>query len=232
METATFSEEVFAQIKELVADRDRRENELSTELRYAQSANQELASQNDELCKRLSLALSLIKSLLPNQDLTGEDSLLQEVAGTNCPSSKEPLLQVVDEHLKNGSAQQALIALKPIRANFAQYTTPQRIEAELLQCGILRHAKQLVEARSCAENALRMAQDHGLRDLAGKAQYYRGLCFKDNFQFANAKWCYVLASHQDEVSDVVNVDMQLLDWALKSEPASSPKRFVSLDFNI
>jgi len=48
-----------------------------------------------------------------------------------------------------------------------------------------------------------MARRHQLWGLAGKAQFFRGLCVLDHGSVADAGWCFTLAAHTEGYAKLV-----------------------------
>jgi hypothetical protein len=72
-----------------------------------------------------------------------------------------------------------------------------RMKAELLLGVILRGCGQVMKDLSHIEEALYGAQKTRMHQWIGRAHYHRGLCWLYLEQYANASWCFTLATHTE-----------------------------------
>ena len=191
--------EIHSCLSQIINDRDR----LQTELKYADSTILELDAQNRELHRLLKPAQDALRSANDKQptQIHPRDLDLSHRAkwidGTWLSCGKTtPLLAGAESFWQRGKPQQALTLLTPILRE-ETLKPGHRINPGLLCSAILRCNGDLKGALNHAQESLRIANETEQRQLAGKAQFHRGLCYLYLDRFADARWCFVLASHTE-----------------------------------
>ncbi|MCJ1409257.1 hypothetical protein MMC19_003336 [Ptychographa xylographoides] len=223
------SAQTFAAVVDL-----RTENEnLQTKLRYMESAMNEVQSINKELHGMLDRIQSRIWE--------GMNANLGTAIGR--PSSKgnwvggawlalpenEHFLGQTERLLNRGAKEEALIAIKAVLGR-DNLSPAQRVDAGLLFSTILRSTEDQAGALRNAEEALRIAGKNDLLSLVGKARFHQGLCFLYLERYADASWCFHLASHTDGHAEQVQVHRELAEAKRLEMHPTDPQRFISKDF--
>lgn len=225
MEPTNITQEIKTTLTNLIADRE----QLQTTLRYAQSTISELETQNRELERLLSNAQALLPSrkevrgykIPPNTSVIGGTWL-------SCHKVKS-ILTPVELAWQRGKPQQALVLLTLILKK-QNITENQRADAELLFSVILRSASEWGQALIHAEICLSIAIKAQLYDLVCKAQFHRGLCYLYEDQYANAHWCFVLASHTPGYEGLAEINKLMAEQKLLELPSDDPRRDIKLCF--
>lgn len=216
-------QEICSTIAHLIADRNR----LGTALAYAESTISELEFQNLQMEQLLFHAHSALQSnaQILNTAILPESSWI----GGSWLSSPTvtPFLAEVESAWQSGLAQQALVKLTSIllRHDLMDY---HRGEAELLFCAILRSSGNIQQALDHAEKSLEIARQSQLHNLIGKAQFHRGLCFLYLERYADARWCFVLASHTKGHRQIVMMNKKMAEQKLQNLSPEDPKGKVTL----
>ena len=199
--------------------------QLKAELKHAKSTIVELENQNLEYERMLSGALSQLQIYKPKS--TAVIAPKRSWIGTWECSSDDPQLAPIENAWANGWLQKALSQMPAVLAR--QDLGPHHaiksrlLYSSLLQCTGVHMAKALAHA----EEAATMAIDRSLQDLAAKAQLQRGLCYHHLGEFANARWCFVLASSTDRF---IRDCRQMNERSLEDLPDGHSQRCVSPDF--
>ncbi|KAI4277583.1 MAG: hypothetical protein LQ337_001656 [Flavoplaca oasis] len=107
-------------------------------------------------------------------------------------------------------------------------TVEDDFHANLLVSAIQRALGDLGQASKCAEDALVIARNADDYMLASKAQFYRGLCFLSQQQYAQARFCFALASHLDGYQEQIEVNSLDVEDICRHLPLHHPGR--RLDF--
>ena len=225
METPQLRQEIDDTLGVLIADRDHHR----TALRYAQSTISELETQNRELELLLANAQAYFQrgSKVPKPKVPQNTSW---IGGTwlSCPTAT-PVLTPVEQAWQKGQIQKALALLTLILLQ-DDLTHRHRVDAELLLAAITRSSGDVSQARVHAEKALVIARENQLYDLVGKAQFHRGLSYLYEDEYANARWCFVLASFTPGHKDQVEVNRDLAESSLINMPHDHPGRALTLRF--
>lgn len=225
-------EEIKSDLCKIVREREELRNErdeIRIELRYAKTAVLELEKQNLELDRMLKIAQSQLSEHVPKHSSTPAP----KVSIVTWLSSPEeyPGLWPVENMWRNGHLQQALSQM-PTLIEREDFGVRHQINARLLLSTMIQsssHDYQL--ALQWAEEALRMAaEEQQLLDLAGKAQFHRGLCYYYLGEYANAKWCLTLVSHLEDHEQWVLDFQQKVQQYLDDLPEGDAKRSVSAGF--
>ena len=192
-----------------------------------QSAILELETHNRELDILLSKTQAALRSAL---QVRGPQIPLKTswIGGTwlSCPTAT-PLLTPVESAWQQGQAQKALASLTQI-LHQQDVTHSQRINAELLFSAILRSSGDVRQALSHTETSLSLAKETQQYDLVGKAQFHRGLCYLYENRYADARWCFVLASHTPGHQELVAINLEMTEQRLLELPSDDPRRSLSL----
>ncbi|MCJ1472343.1 hypothetical protein MMC13_000990 [Lambiella insularis] len=106
----------------------------------------------------------------------------------------------------------------------------QRVDAHLLYSEIIRSTTNgFQQAFDLIDRAFEIARDNDLYGMIGKTQFYRGLCFLDMERFADASWCFVLASHTEGYGQQVDCYRLIAEQGRLALPAADPRRTISED---
>lgn len=206
---------------QIINERD----QLRVELRHAKSAIIELEGQTLEYDRLLSNALSQLQACQskPIPTVAPKPSWI----GTWQCSLHTPRLALIETAWANGWLQKALSQM-PAMVDRNDLGPHHFINSRLLYSALLQSTGgDLRQALANAEEAITMAVDLGLQDLAAKGQFQRGLCYHYLGHFANARWCFVLASPIDENTKDCR---QEAEDNLQELPEGHPQRSVSADF--
>ena len=188
MATVFTSPEMKASLQQIISERD----QLRVELMHAKSAIIELENQNLEYDRLLSETLSELQVRKPKLTVTVAPTA--SWIGTWQCSSEYPLLAPIEKAWANGWLQKALSQI-PAMMDREDLGPHHVIQSRLLYSAILQSTgTNLQQALASAEEAVTMAVDLGLQELAAKGQFHRALCYHYLGEFANARWCFVLAS--------------------------------------
>ena len=216
LRTEDINAEMKASLQHIINERE----QLKVELMHAKSAIIELENQNVEYDRLLSHALSQLQACKPKQTV----ALTPKVRwiGTWQCSSDDPQFAKIENDWANGLVQKALSQM-PAMLDREDLGPHQSINCRLLYSALLQGA-DLQQALVYAEEAVTMAVDLGLQELAAKGQFHRALCYHYLGKFANARWCFVLASSTDETVK------EFRQKAEESLPEGHAERSVTADF--
>lgn len=222
METFNLTQEIRTILVRLVADRD----QLQTALTYAHSTISELEAQNRELDLLLSKAQAYVQG--SSQDRSSEiPGKTSWICGTWLSSPiATPFLTPVESAWQNGQVQEALKLLSLIMLQ-QNITNSQRVEAGLLFSAMMRSSGNIGEALVHAEGSLSIAKVAQLYDLVGKAQFHRGLCYFYMDRYADARWCFVRASHTPGHNQIVAVNREMAERKMSELTSDDPRRTLS-----
>lgn len=222
--------QIYIHVLQIVNDRDR----LQTELHYAESTIYELDAQNRELHRLLKSVQDALQSSddrVPTQihprnlDLSHKANW---IGGTWLSCAKTaPLLTAAEAAWQGGKSQQALALVAPI-LNEEDLKPSHRINAGLLYSAILRGNGDLEGALHYADECLSIAKETEQRQLTGKAQFHRGLCCLYLDRYADARWCFVLASHTEGHVAIVQEYLTMTQQNLTRLEVDDPRAKVSL----
>ena len=225
-------EEIKSDLCKIIRERDELRNErdeIRKELLYAKTAVVELENQNLELDRMLKIAQSQLAEHIPKRSST---PALKDSIGTWLSSPDEyPGLLSVENTWRNGHLQEALSQM-PTLIEREDFGIRHQINARLLLSSMIQSSSHNYPlALRWAEEALRMAsQEQQLLDLAGKAQFHRGLCYYFLGEYANAKWCLTLVSHLEDHEKWALDFQQKVQQYLEDLPEGDAKRSVSPGF--
>jgi len=208
-------QEIHQEILQLIHER----NTLLTELQYAHSTITELTSQCIETERLCTLAQNALKDRPTPTKPKAATPFPSTPRPTNKARNPQPSSWICETWLllttttpsllgpsetawSTGHPQHALNHLSTLlsRPNLLPHD---RINAKLLRAAILHTWEQTDGALNYADEALGMARRHQLWGLAGKAQFFRGLCFLDHGSVADAGWCFTLAAHTEGYAKLV-----------------------------
>ena len=216
---------IFRERDELRQERD----EVRIELLHAKAAVVELEKQNLELDHMLKIAHSQLSEYVPKRTSTPAPKI--PIGSWLSSPDDYPGLCSAEDMWRNGHLQQALSQM-PALIERKDFGVRHQINARLLLSAMIQsssHDFQL--ALKWAEEALRMAsEEQQLLDLAGKAQFHRGLCYYYLGEYAHASWCLSLASHLEGHEQWVLDFQQKVEQYLKAFPERDAKRSVSAGF--
>ncbi len=225
-------EEVERELHKIIRERDelrKERDEIRIELLYAKTAVVELENQNLELDRMLKSAHSqLSEHALKCSSTPAPKTFI----GSWLSSPEEyPGLGSAENMWRNGHLQQALSQM-PTLIERKDFGVRHQINARLLLSAIIQSSSHNFQvALQWAEEALRMAsEEQQLLDLAGKAQFHRGLCYYYLGEYANARWCLSLASHLEDHEQWVLDFQQKVEQYLEDLPEQDAKRSVSAGF--
>lgn len=222
--------QIYTHLLQIVNDRDR----LQTELQYAESTIYELDAQNRELHRLLKSVQDALQSsgdgastqIHPrNLDLSHQANW---IGGTWLSCAKTaPLLTAAEAAWQGGKSQQALALVASI-LNEEDLKPSHRINAGLLYSAILRGNGDLEGALHYADECLNITKETEQRQLTGKAQFHRGLCYLYLDRYADARWCFVLASHTEGHAAIVQEYLIMTQQKLTRLDIDDPRAKVSL----
>ena len=220
MATAFTQAEMKANLLHIINER----NQLRVELMHAKSAIIELENQNLEYDRLLSSALSQQEACQQNSS----PAVVPKTRwiGTWQCSSDYPQLAPIEDAWERGWLQKALTQMPAIldRHDLGPHHA---INSRLLYSALLQTGANLQQALIYAEEAVTMAVDLGLQELAAKGQLQRALCYLYLEDFANARWCFVLALSTGESAKEFR---RKVEEKLRELPEGHSQRSVSPDF--
>ncbi len=225
METRFGKQQVKAALQQIIDERDHYEKELS----IAEQAIQEFQFQIIEYDRLLADAHRQLSIHDPKR--TSKISLPKHWIGTwqSSPEEFEALVCVEDAWLKGNL--QAALNLMPGMLERIDLGHRHRVNAMLLYSAMISSSgANLMIALRYTEEALTLATRHRLHELAGKAQFHRGLCYFYLGEPAKAKWCFILASHLEDHVETVRDCQARVEEQLEALPIDDPKRSISSDF--
>lgn len=220
MATAFTNPEMKVNLLQIINER----NQLRVELMHAKSAIIELESQNLEYDRLLSDALSQQEACEPKPSV----AIVPKTRwiGTWQCSSDYPQLAPIENAWEKGWLQKALTQM-PAMIDRQDLGPHHAINSRLLYSALLQTGANLQQALINAEEAVTMAVDLGLQELAAKGQLQRALCYLHLENFANARWCFVLALSTGESTKEFR---RKVEEKLRELPQGHPQRSVSADF--
>ena len=222
--------EIYLRLTQIINDRDR----MKTELSYAESTIVELDAQNRELHRLLKSAQDALRSSddkEPTQihprdlDLSHKAEWIGGV-WLSCVNMT-PQLAEAEAIWKGGKPQQALALLTSLLRE-ERLKSAHRINAVLLYSAILRCNGDFTGALHHAEEGLSLATQTDQRQLAGKAQFHRGLCYLYLENFADARWSFVLASYTEGHAAIIQEYLTMAERELSKVAAGDPRATFSL----
>ena len=216
---------VKSALQQIISERDHYRKELS----IANQAIQCLESHIIELDRLLANAHRQLYVHEPRH--RPKRSLPKSWIGPwQCSPKEFPTLTHAEEAWRDGHTQMALTQIPKLLERH-DLGCQHRINTLLLCSAMISSAGgDYSMALSFVEEALKLASQYRLYELAGKAQFHRGLCYFYLGQPAKAKWCFILASHLED-HEVTIRDCQLAaERQIEDLPMGDPKRTVPSDF--
>lgn len=217
-------EDIRKAVEALVTERDN----LREQAKYAQSTILQLEAQNmrlDRLLTQAQACLQTVIGVLPEAKSSPNTSWVRGIWLSSTANST--LLDPVEKAWQKGDTQQALILLHLI-LNRENLTNSQRVETILLQATIMCYSGHADQALDQVEDVLKIAEEKQLDDLVGKAQFIRGRCCIDLKRYADARWCFALASHTRGYEELVETNMQFAEQKLNELPMGHDGRRLDL----
>lgn len=219
-------DDIKGQVVQIIKERD----ELRTELAHAKTTIVELENQNIELDRLLSNAHT---ELYANDSTRSSDPVPKASwIGTWKRSSPVdyPALVPVEMAWSNGNLQHAL-NLMPTMLERTDFGHHHRINARLLYSALIQSSGRNFQiALKYAEEALQIASELRLHELASKAQFHRGICYLYLCEYSNAFWSLTLASHLDDHAKTIVESKQKAQKFLMEMPKEDPRRSITSDF--
>ncbi|KAL8907625.1 MAG: hypothetical protein Q9207_001276 [Kuettlingeria erythrocarpa] len=140
----------------------------------------------------------------------------------------EPILAPAEKMWQAGNAQGALVATSALLSRH-NLTMSEDVHTHLFTSAILRAVGDPAQASKHAEDALVIAKEADSYMLASKSELYRGLCFVQQQRYAQAQWCFVLASHLDGYQDLLEGNREFAEkMCLQTSDAKDPGRRLDL----
>jgi tetratricopeptide (TPR) repeat protein len=222
MGISNLTQEIRTILARLASDRD----QLQTALTYAHSTISELEAQNRELDLLLSKAQAHLQAS-PQGRSSKIPWQTSWICGTWLSSPKAtPFLTPVESAWQHGQVQEALKLLSLILLQ-QDITNSQRVEAGLLFSAMMRSSGNAGQALVHAEKSLSIAKEAQLYDLVGKAQFHLGLCYFYEEKYADARWCFVRASHTPGHNEMVAVNREMAEQRMSELPSDDQRRTLS-----
>ena len=128
---------------------------------------------------------------------------------------------------QHGDARGALLLVESVLLRH-DLAVQDDVHANLMVSAIKRVLGDLGQASKCAEDALTIAREADDYMLASKAQFHRGLCFFSQHQYAQAHFCFTLASHLDGYQEQIEVNSLLVEDICRQLPLDHPGRRLDL----
>lgn len=240
------SEQIEQQVVAIIKERD----DLRIDNQLSKMAIVELENQIMELDRLLTNSQGLVRGMqqytgtfLSNASTESVNSTVRNskartgfiVAGNKsfigpweCSPLEYPLLAPIEDLFRNGQRQKALNQMPQLLMR-RDLDSRSRVNTKLLFAALIQSSGQnLMTALRLTEEALCLASEVKLIELAGKANYWRGLVFLCLEEWANAKWCFVLSSHLQGHSDLIEEGRNVVEKELSKLPKH--KRIVTEDF--
>ncbi len=206
----------------------RERDQLRSEVALARAAIIEFENQTIQLDRLLYEAHATIqKGSNAKQLVRGRPS---EFIGAWQSTTDYPILRPIERLWKTGHLQQALTKM-PSLIHRKDIDNRHKVAIRLLNTALLHSSgTNFRMALRHAEEALEIAHGARLYELAGKAQFWRGLCFLSLDEYVCAHMSFVLASNlSDHNSMITDLKLQV-EKELGKLPRSHPGRAVSKDF--
>lgn len=220
MATAFNDTRMKACLLQIINERD----QLKVELMHAKSAIIELENQNLEYDHLLSNAISQLQACKQNTAVTSNPKI--SWIGTWQCSSDYPQLAPIEKAWANGFLQKAL-AQMPALIDREDLGPHHLVNSRLLYSALLQSTgANLQQALANAEEAVTIAVNLGLQEMAAKGHFYRALCYHHLGEFANARWAFALSS----IDEITKDFRQKAIEHLRELPEGDPQRTVSPDF--
>ena len=189
------------EIRQLLRGIIRERDQLKSDLKLAKAAIIEMENQNLELDRLLSNAHASIQKAFSEPVLRNPPT--SWIGMWECSPAEYPTMAPIEDLFRTGQKQRALNWM-PSFLRRKDLDNRHRANGRLLYAALLQSTgSNLRTALLYAEEALQISYDVRLHDLAGKANFWRGLCHLSMDEFANAKWCFTLASHLSGYSALI-----------------------------
>ena len=226
---------LYKEVAQLIQERDTLLNSLA----YATSTIRSLSSQNKELTRLLTSAQTALldqqkntpSSTTPNKEKPTRASSTTNWIGGNYVSHAEDaaLLGPAEKAWASGSAQEALGLLAE---GFRRKPLPDidAIKLELLVSSVLRSSGEVERGLRHADMALQRARRAQSHELAGRANFHRGLCCFYLDRHADAAWCFALASSTEGYAEIIEVHRDMAEKKRASLPEGHEGRVVTEGF--
>lgn len=225
MENLIEAQRVKAACQQVIDERDYWRKEAS----ILKQAITELQFEKLELERLVDNAHRQIK--IDNPKRLQEYSIQSTWIGTwKCSPQEYPALVCVEDAWRNGHLQQALNQMPTMleRKDFGHH---HQVNARLLYCALISTSGvNLMLGLHYAEEALQLATRYHLQELAGKAQFHRGLCYLFLNEPANASQCFWLASHVDGHTETIKECKIRADKQVDDLPEDHPMKSITSDF--
>lgn len=222
MEAKYVQNGAYKQLIGIISERDRYKNDLA----IARLTIVELESQNQEYDRMLN---AYAAQSLDSEPAIAADPVYLIGNWVSLPSDY-PLLRPIEGMWQKGNLQQALCQL-PALLHRSDLDHRHRVNTRLLYSALLHQSRgNLPKALYYAEEGLAIALKVRLHELAGKAQYWRGVCYMMLDEHAKADWCFVLASHLDHHGPSIKEFRGKARQALEAMSDDDPRRVVPEDF--
>ena len=227
-------EELYEAVSQLIKERDT----LLTSLDYATSTIQTLSSQNQELTRLLSSAQAALlapqrkpsASSAPNKEKPGRALGTTWIGGTYLSHPPDDaLLGHAEKAWASGRTQDALGFISNLLGSLS-LPDVDAAKLELLQSAVLRSSGEVARGLTHAENALQRARRAQAHELAGRAQFHRGLCCFYLDRYADAAWCFALASSTTGYAEIVEVHRDMAEKKRARLPEGQEGRVVTEGF--
>ncbi|KAL8712923.1 MAG: hypothetical protein Q9220_002781 [cf. Caloplaca sp. 1 TL-2023] len=198
-------------------------NNLSQRLEFAHRTIDELTQQT-----RHAISLAFTARRIVSEDIGASQPQMtgrkQSTFELSTPGSQKPpgagqwiggswlepsvdVLALAAKAWSEGSAQTALILVGRVLQQ-QHLSVSEEAHAHLLTSAILRASGNTAKASEHAEHALVTARNTGCNYmLTSKAEFYRGLCWLSQKRYAQARWCFALASRLPGYEDQVEVNL-------------------------
>lgn len=228
-------ETLHKEVTRLIKERDTLLNSLA----YATSTIRSLSSQNKELARLLTSAQTALlakqrnasSSTTLNEEKPARASCNTTWIGGNYVSHPEDaaLLGPAEKAWASGKAQEAL-GLLTERFQSDSLSDIDAIKLELLTSSVLRSSGEVVGGLRHANMALQKARRAQSHELAGRAQFHRGLCCFYLDRHADAAWCFALASSTEGYAQIVEVHRDMAEKKRAKLPEGHEGRVVTDGF--
>lgn len=223
MEAENTQDNACKQLVAIISERDRYKKDLA----IARMTIAELESQNAEYDRILSNAHAAQAS---DDEPVLAAPPVYLVGHWVASPTEYPLLSSIEEIWRKGNLQQALCRM-PALLNREDLDHRHRVNVRLLYSALLQQSHEnLPKALRYAEDGLAIASEVRLHELAGKAQYWRGVCLMMLDEYAKADWCFVLASHLAHHGPSIEEFRRNIRHALDGLSDDDPRRAVPEDF--
>ncbi|KAL8671734.1 MAG: hypothetical protein Q9168_003779 [Polycauliona sp. 1 TL-2023] len=137
------------------------------------------------------------------------------------------ILMPAEKLWQNGDCNGALQCVDAVLRRH-DMTVEDDFHANLLVSAIKRASGDFGQASKCAEDALVIARHAEDYMLASKAHFHRAFCFFGQDRYAQARFCFALASHLDGYQELIEVNSLLAEEKCRKSPLDHPGRRLDL----